>query len=143
MRFYSKKGIFIGTILWGTVFFLIGSFFFLPGGPEGKGGTIAAVLICGLTSAFIIWLWFGTYYEIREGELKVVAGPFRWKIDIMEIKSIRKTRNPLSSAALTLDRLEILYGKWGMVLISPKNEEKFCEIISEKNPKVEFKPKNK
>lgn len=45
MRFYSKKGLFIGAILWGTIAFLIGAFFVLPGGPEGKGETVTAVKI--------------------------------------------------------------------------------------------------
>jgi len=77
MRYYSKKGIITGVLLWGVVAFLIGSFLFLPGGPEGKGEIIAAVLVCGFTSAIIMWCWFGTYYEINGNQLKVVGGPFR------------------------------------------------------------------
>ena len=138
MRFYSKKGIITGVLLWGTVALLIGSFLFLPGGPEGKGEIITAVLVCGLTSSFIMWLWFGTYYEINGNQLQVVGGPFRWKIDIMTMKSIRKTRNPLSSPALSLNRLEIHHGKWGTVMISPKNEEEFCETLRKINSKIDF-----
>ncbi|WP_191273522.1 PH domain-containing protein [Neobacillus kokaensis] len=139
MRFYSKKGLFTGIILWGTVTFLIGSFLFLPEGPEGKGETVTAVLICTLTSGFIMWLWFATYYEINGNELKIVAGPFRSRIDIIEIKSIRPSRSILSSPALSMNRLEILYGKWGMVLISPKNEEQFCEKLMNINPNIDIK----
>ena len=136
MRLYSKKGMITGVLLWGTVAFLIGSFLFLPDGPEGKGEVITAVLLCGLTSALILWCWFGTYYEINGKQLKIVGGPFRWKIDIMTIISIRKTRNPLSSPALSLNRLEIQYGKWSTILISPKNEEQFCENLRKINSKI-------
>lgn len=141
MRFYSKKGLFIGAILWGTIAFLIGAFFVLPGGPEGKGETVTAVIICSLTIAFILWLWFATYYEIIGNHLRIVAGPFRSKIDIdiMEIKSIRPSRNIVSSPALSINRLEVLYGKWGIVLISPKNQEQFCEKLQKINPKIEIK----
>ncbi|MFF2445771.1 PH domain-containing protein [Neobacillus sp. NPDC058068] len=138
MRFYSKKGIITGVILWGTVIFLIGSILFLPGGPEGKGETIIAVLVSGLTSAFISWIWFGTYYEINGSQLKVVGGPFRWKIDIMTITSIRKTRNPLSSPALSLNRLEVQYGKWTTILISPKNKKQFCAELSKINSTIDL-----
>ncbi|WHY88812.1 PH domain-containing protein [Neobacillus novalis] len=138
MRFYSKKGIITGLILWGAVAFLIGSFLFLPGVPEGKGEMITAILVCGLTSGFIMWCWFGTYYEIIGSQLKVVGGPFRWKIDIMAIKSIRKTRNPLSSPALSLNRLEIQYAKWTTILISPKHEEQFCAELRKINSKIDL-----
>ncbi|WP_190284638.1 PH domain-containing protein [Bacillus sp. S3] len=138
MRYYSKKGIITGVLIWGAVAFLIGSFLFLPGGPEGKGEIIAAILVCGMTSAFIIWCWFGTYYQINGNQLKIVSGPFRWKVDIMIIKSIRKTRNPLSSPALSLNRIELLYGKWDTMLISPKNEKQLCETLKKINSQIEI-----
>lgn len=128
-------------ILWGTVLFLVGSFIFLPGGREGKGGgeIIFGILLTVLTSLFIMWIWFGTYYEINGNQLKIVGGPFRWKIDIKTIKSIRKTRNPLSSPALSLNRLEILYGKWGTILISPKHEDEFCNELIKINSTIDVK----
>jgi hypothetical protein len=58
------------------------------------------------------------------------------KAEIQKITSVKRTRNPLSSPALSTDRLEIKYGKWDFVLISPKNEERFCEILLEKNPQI-------
>lgn len=93
---------------------------------------------CMRNRALILWCWFGTYYEINGGQLKIVGGPFRWKIDIMMIMSIRKTRNPLSSPALSLNRLELQYGKWGTILISPKNEEQFCEELKKINSKIDL-----
>lgn len=136
MRFYSKKGIITGVLLWGAVLFLIGSFIFLPGGPKGIGETTTAIVMIVPFSAFILWVWFGTYYEIKEEQLIVVGGPFRWKIDIMSINTIKKSLNPLSSPALSLKRLEIRYGKWKTILISPKHEEQFCEMIQKVNPKI-------
>ncbi|OIK15141.1 hypothetical protein BIV60_10460 [Bacillus sp. MUM 116] len=90
----------------------------------------------GATSIFMLWMWFGTYYEIGEEILRIVAGPIRSKVEISQIKSIKRTRNPLSSPALSMDRFEITYGKWGFVLISPENEENFCKILVEKNPRI-------
>lgn len=39
------------------------------------------------------------------------------------------TRGPLSSPALSLDRLRIEYGKRGVVLISPREKEAFVRAL--------------
>jgi len=136
MRFYSKKGVITGVLLWGVVLFLILTYLFLPGRPEEKGAVVTYVLITLIISGFMAWFWFGTYYEIKDSTLRVVAGPFRWKIDILTIINVKRTRNPLSSPALSLDRLEVRYGKWGIILISPKNEVRFGEELVRINPKI-------
>ncbi|WP_396953703.1 PH domain-containing protein [Neobacillus mesonae] len=86
---------------------------------------------------FILWLWFAAYYEINDNQLLIVAGPIKKKIEIKEIKSIRPSRSILSSPALSMKRLEILYGKWGMVLIYPKNQENFCKNLLKINPMID------
>ena len=102
------------------------------------GETTTTILTTILLTTFISWVWFGTYYEIKGKQLIVVGGPFRWKIDVMSINSIRKTLNPLSSPALSLKRLEIQYGKYNTILISPKHDNKFCEMMKKINPKIEI-----
>jgi hypothetical protein len=136
MRFYSKKGLFLGIIIWGTMAFMVCSFLFQYSGQKGVAGYIVGILINGVLLAFFSWLWFGTHYEIGEEFLKIVSGPIRMKVEIQKITSVKRTRNPLSSPALSTDRLEIKYGKWDFVLNSPKNEERFCEILLEKNPQI-------
>ncbi|MFK9093745.1 hypothetical protein [Bacillus salipaludis] len=64
----------------GAVAFLIGSNIFLPGGPEGKGEVITVVPVYGLTRAFIIWCWFGTYYEINGNQLRGDGSRFNGKL---------------------------------------------------------------
>ena len=44
------------------------------------------------------------------------------KVEINSIKRIYKTRNPLSSPALSLYGIAIVYNKYDEVLISPKNK---------------------
>jgi Bacterial PH domain len=137
MKFHSKKGPILGAIIWGTILFMGYALIFLPDGPDGVGEMLLAILICGLTSGFMLWLWFATYYEIGEEYLKIVSGPIRSKVAINKISRIRRSRNPLSSPALSTDRLKIEYGKWDFVLISPKNEERFCELLLKKNPNIQ------
>ncbi|WP_052352794.1 PH domain-containing protein [Neobacillus dielmonensis] len=139
MRFYSKKGLITGVLLWGCICFLMGAFLLAPEELESKGEILAAILVIGITSGLICWCWFGTYYEINGNQLKVVGGPFRWKIDIRTIKEVKSSRNILSSPALSLDRLEVTYDKWGMILISPKNKQEFCKALKNVNSTIDVK----
>lgn len=76
-----------------------------------------------------VWLLLSTTYTLGPALLRIRCGPFTWKVPIREISAITPTRNPLSSPALSLDRLRIDYGKGNSVLISPRNKEQFLRDI--------------
>ena len=86
---------------------------------------ITSVLFCGLLFAILK----STFYVIEHGVLRIVSGPFRWKIAISDIVEITPTRNPLSSPALSLDRLKVRYGERRYVLISPADKDGFVRAI--------------
>ena len=86
---------------------------------------VLAVLSFGLP----FWLLFGTYYEIDSGSLRIRSGPFRWEIPLEEIRSVTASRSAISSPALSLNRLEIQYGQWQSVLVSPKDMEGFKRAL--------------
>jgi len=73
---------------------------------------------------FVIYIFTSVKYVINEGVLHVKAGILvNQNINIADIKSIRKSNNPLSSPALSLKRLEVKYGSnAGYTLISPKKQ---------------------
>ncbi|MGX6443330.1 PH domain-containing protein [Neobacillus sp. K501] len=144
MRFYSKKGIFIGILLWGSILFMGYSTIFLPDKDDGWVGRIIAIIVFLMVTSFFSWLWFWTYYEIDGEDLKIVAGPFKQNVNIMNIKRIKSTNNPLSSPALSLKRIKLEYGKWDFAIISPKDEVSFCNKLNEINPAivVDLKKKN-
>ena len=79
--------------------------------------------------ALMVWLLLGTHYTVDRGYVRIVSGPFRWKVPIDAITAVRKTRNPLSSPALSLDRLSIRYGKRRRIMISPADQAGFLEAI--------------
>ncbi|MCG9491355.1 PH domain-containing protein [Acinetobacter pittii] len=84
----------------------------------------------------IIWLpIFNTYYVVENNTLIIKSLVFRWKININDITQIEPTHNPLSSPALSLDRLKIYYMKNGevtSVMISPKDKETFLQAINKR-----------
>ena len=71
-------------------------------------------------------------YVINENNLII----WKTKIDIKTIRKIYKTRNPLSSPALSLDRIAIVFNKYDEVLISPKEREAFIEDLLKINPDI-------
>lgn len=84
----------------------------------------------------VIWLpIFNTYYVVENNTLIIKSLVFRWKININDITQIETTHNPLSSPALSLDRLKIYYMKNGevtSVMISPKDKETFLQAINKR-----------
>ncbi|CAH0347422.1 PH domain-containing protein [Bacillus sp. CECT 9360] len=132
MRYYSKKGPFISVVLWGLILWGTGTaiYHFLKGTGEGN---LADVIIPVLAAALVAWLWFTTYYEIKGETLYVSSGPIKKMIHIKTIHSIRRTYNPISSPALSLDRIEIKYNMDDTVIISPKDKEQFTSALKEIN----------
>ena len=92
-----------------------------------------ALAVLVLTT-LIVFLFVGsmfryTYYAVEGNLLRIVCGPFRWRVPIDEIHSVERTRNPLSSPALSLDRLRISYGNDKKIMISPADQTGFLEAI--------------
>jgi hypothetical protein len=71
-----------------------------------------------------------TRYVIREDQLIVRSGPFKWRIPIAEISGITPTHDPIASPALSLDRLRIAYGHKKSLLISPHDRDGFLQQIA-------------
>ncbi|MCH7414499.1 PH domain-containing protein [Belliella sp. R4-6] len=93
---------------------------------------------------FVVHMFMTTYYTIDGEELIIKCGfLFNKTIEIKTIKKIAETNNPTSSPATSIDRLEINYGKFDSVIISPKYKSEFINDIKRLNPNVEVKYKKK
>lgn len=86
---------------------------------------VPGLVVCGLTAAFILWLYAATKYVITDDTLIIHAGLYKVEIPVNAITSITDSRNPLASPAFSLDRLEIKYGADKTILISPKDKAAF------------------
>ena len=92
----------------------------------------AVALMVGLEVAllgFLVLTFRSTRYEVTSREVIARFGPFRWRIAIEGIESIHPSRSPISSPALSLNRLEIRYDGGRALLVSPKDREGFLEAI--------------
>ena len=75
------------------------------------------------------WVLVATHYTFAERELVIRSGPFRWRVPVAEITDVSPTSNPLSSPALSLDRLRIEYGRKRWIMISPRDREDFLREL--------------
>ncbi|NOZ45799.1 MAG: PH domain-containing protein [Chlorobi bacterium] len=90
------------------------------------------------TYAFILHMFLKTDYTIDNKKLKIRCGfIYKSEIEIDKIKSITKTSSILSSPAPSFDRIEIKYGKYDVVIISPKDKIAFAKELTDINPKIE------
>ncbi len=87
---------------------------------------VASLAVVALIGSMLL----GTHYTVAGDTLRVACGPFRWKVPIDAIQSVEATRSPLSSPALSLDRLRIHYGK-RRIMVSPSDKAGFLKAIGQ------------
>lgn len=91
---------------------------------------------------FLLWIYFGTWYELRDNYLYSQSGPFRERIAYDKIKTLKLTSNMLSSMALSRQRIEIRqHGKGyftGTTMISPINREDFLSELQKRCANLEM-----
>lgn len=129
MNFPSKKDFWLSLLIWGTIVICT-----VPIFTEKEW---AVLFIMFPIDIILIWFWFTTGYRLEGENLIIKYGPFKKIIPVMEITRIRATKNPLSAPALSIDRLEITYGRYDMALISPKEKQDFVWRLLEINSKID------
>ena len=88
---------------------------------------------------FLLWMFFATFYTFRDDNLLVRGGPFKWEIPLEAIEKVTPTRNPLSSPAWSLDRLEVRRkGAFTGILISPRDKQEFLRDLVERCPHLKL-----
>ena len=93
---------------------------------------VLSLVFVGLS--LLVFLMFRTVkYKIDGKYLRI----WTTKIDIHSIKKVYRTNNPLSSPALSLDRIAIVYNKYDEILISPKDRSAFIAELLSINPNIE------
>lgn len=93
--------------------------------------------VAGLVGLFVVALYVGVIFPLRYGltssALVIRNGMLRTEIPLKLIREVKPTRNPLSSPALSLDRLSVRFGegRFKEVLISPAKRDEFLQRLKE------------
>ena len=102
-----------------------------------NANTILAFSAMVVLYGFILHMFFNTTYKIEKGKLYIKCGFFNYNpVNIGEMKKISKSSNIISSPAASFDRIEITYGKFDELIISPKHKTKFVEDLQKINPGI-------
>lgn len=100
---------------------------------RGNGSEIAVG--CG-AMLWVLIVYAGVLFPLRygigNGYLTIRYGICRQRVPLAEIRAVSPTRNPLSSPALSLDRLHVRFGDgfFKAVLISPAEREEFLRHLA-------------
>ena len=128
-EFESRRDGWLMVILGGSAVIDIVIAAFLTGADMPllpKALTIGVLLASGV---LILWIMRGTRYTVDREALTAYCGPFRWRVPLAEIHDIEPTRSPVSSPALSLDRMKISYGNGRTLLVSPADKERFRNAL--------------
>lgn len=127
--FPSERSFFFHVIAWGI----------MPGSLIAVALTQvwSAVFVMLVSAAFVLWIWAKTGYTLTETHLLVQSGPLRWQIPLASIRRVRPSNNPLSSPALSFQRLEVRHDK-GSILISPQDRARFLAELRRRCPDAEI-----
>lgn len=88
-----------------------------------------AVWIAGIGFGLPAWLMATTRYTLEPRQLLVRSGPFFWRIPFSTITRITPSASLMAGPALSLERLRIEYGRGRVLLISPRDTQRFVDEI--------------
>lgn len=101
-------------------------------------GAMAGMLMVALG---VLHVFFNTYYRITEDEFLVAHCSIfpEKRIAIADIEYLESTVMPVSSYALSLDRLIVWSDGKPWMLISPDNRADFIKQLRKINPNIQLK----
>ncbi len=101
---------------------------------------MVAIVISIVVIGLVLHLFLTTAYTIIGNVLNIKSSFLINKnIAISSITKISKSNNLLSSPAMSIDRLEIIYNKIDTILVSPNSKKYFVEALLAINPNIEVK----
>jgi hypothetical protein len=134
MRFPSAKSIGFGVLLAAVIIILGAALIFFLWQKYWLVTLLPAAAI-----AFMLWIWFGTYYEFKGDYFLARVGPFSERIPYKKITSARKFTGMVSSMALSSEMIELRHGKnyiTGTTYISPLDRDGFLVMLQVYCPQI-------
>jgi len=128
-EFESKRDTWLMLILGGSIVIDIAVAVFLVRAEMPLLPKTLTIIVLLASAMLILSIMRGTRYVVDREYLVACCGPFRWRVPLAEIRSIDPTRSPLSSPALSLDRLKISYGDGKALLVSPADKARFRNAL--------------
>lgn len=138
MKFSGRKSVLFSILVFGLVAFLGGFSVFGIAFNWIEKSDYWIVIPCLAIASFLLWIYFGTWYQLTSTELIYRSGPLRGRIPINEIREIVKGKTLYAGIkpATAGKGLIICFRKFDEIYISPKTNDWFVEEILKRNPAI-------
>jgi hypothetical protein len=145
MTFQSRKDIVFQFIVFGfsTIFIGIVGLKFYKSGIENSVSLWSDIVLLAI-SGVLLWLYFGTKYELSKTDLKYKSGPIRGAIEIDQITEVISGQTLWSGFKPATARrgLIIKYNRYDQIYISPKTNDTFVNKLLELNSVIKITAKS-
>lgn len=135
MIFYPKRDRWLSILMWGVVVLLVlcGLSPLIIAGSGIIVGTFVFIIGFGM-AALVAHIWTSIIYVFQDDGLFIRSWPTKEVIPYEAITSVTSIRSWLTQPAASSDRLEIKYGRFGSLHISPLEREKFLAELGQRCP---------
>ena len=135
-KYDSKKDLWLVIVLWLVIITMLLSMFVSFKTMSCRPAEIFVIGVETCGGILILWVLFGTFYRLDDTTLFIRSGPFSWRIERDQIREVKPSNSGISSPALSLDRVMIIYGDRNRkILVSPQSKDDFiAEIQSQLGP---------
>ena len=139
----GNKVVYPSKVGWELLLPIIIIYGFLIANSFDKASLLGFTILIGSLILLVV-LFYSISYEVTREVLTVISFFFIKKnILIKDITRIVESNNPISSPAASLDRLEVYYGKYSSVIISPKDKMGFIAHLKRLSPSIQVELKKK
>lgn len=91
----------------------------------------AAPFFSALPVILLLWIYYGTHYDLGDMSMVIRHGPLRWTIHYEDITDLKLVRNIWSSAALSAERVHVICRR-GSLYISPLDRQAFIAEVNKR-----------
>ncbi|GGG54979.1 PH domain-containing protein [Paenibacillus radicis (ex Gao et al. 2016)] len=137
MKFVPRRDLWLSIVIWASAILLLASGvtpLFVTGAGIIGGSII--FLVSFALSFLLLWVWYKIYYVLDDSGLFIRNAPFSRKIPYENIVNVKPVKSWLSSAATSSRRLEVYYGNYDSIHISPLEEERFLNELLRRCPQL-------
>ena len=103
--------------------------------PAVITGSWFIVIVVAAPLGLMVWNLLSTYYVVSGDTLTVRCLLLRKTVPLASVTRLRASRDIRSSPALSLDRIEVLFGD-DSVLVSPKDKVAFIHALRARKPSI-------
>jgi len=143
MKFKGKQDLWLSVLIWSAVVLGFGASILPIIDGEQSFILYGLLIVSGLFLIFISWIYKVNYVVLEDTYMVVRFGPFKEKYDYSVLTKVEETRLPLSSLALSLDRLALYKNQSFKSLISVKDKELFLKELAKRSQHTTIIRKNK